>query len=148
MNSVSKFLLESITGLWMSAGCLLSGGPHPCKPCALCSFRWGSHQLPFPVFPHHPSWTCGGEKSPVFCGVVKSERLRGCSSSGSWWQSPCHPSWVALEEALWPLLPPPLLGLPSGTPETFLEGNLRHTFLWVCSTEEEMNACFRHHPQL
>ena len=92
-SSVSKFLLESTTGLWTSTGCLLSDGPHPCEPCALHSFGRGSRQLPSPVFPHHPSWTCGGEKSPVCCGMVKSERLRGCLSPGSWWRSPCHPSW-------------------------------------------------------
>ena len=77
----------------MSVGCLLSGGPCPCEPCDLRSFRWGSHQLPSFVFPCHPSWTCGGEKSPIRCGVVKSEKLRGHSSPGSWQQSPCHPSW-------------------------------------------------------
>ena len=95
-GSVSKFLLESLestTGLWMSAGCLLSGGPHPCKPCALHSFGRGSCWLPSSIFPHHPSWTCGGEKSPIRCSMVKSERLRGCSSPGSWQWSPCRPSW-------------------------------------------------------
>ena len=77
----------------MLVGRLLSSGPHPCEPCALHSFRWGLHWLPFFVFPHHPSWTCGGEKSPVHCGVVKSERLRGHSSPGNWWWFPCCPSW-------------------------------------------------------
>ena len=77
----------------MLAGCLLSGGLCPCEPCALCSFRQGLHQLPSSIFPHHPSWTCGGEKPPIRSGVVKSERLRGHSSPGSWQQFPCHPSW-------------------------------------------------------
>ena len=94
VGSVSKFLLENTTGLWMLVGCLLSGKPHPCESCALCSFGWGSCQLPSSVFPYHPSWACGGEKSPIRCSVVKSERLRGCLSPGSWWWSlPCHPSW-------------------------------------------------------
>ena len=77
----------------MSAGCLLSGGPRPCEPCAQRSSGPGSHQLPFSAFPCHPSWTCGGERSPVCCGVVKSERPRGHSSPGSWQWPPCHPSW-------------------------------------------------------
>ena len=93
MSSVSKFLLESTTGLWTWVGFLLSGGPCPCKPWALRSFGQGSHRLPSSIFPHHLSWTCGGEKSPIRCGMVKPERLRGCSSPGSWWQSPCHLSW-------------------------------------------------------
>ena len=77
----------------MSAGCLLSGGPHLCKPCAQHSCRPGSCRLPFSTFPCHPSWTCGGERSPIHCGVVKSERPRGHSSPGSWQWPPCHPSW-------------------------------------------------------
>ena len=81
-SSVTKFLLESTTGLWMLAGCLLSSSPRPCKPCALCSFGWGSHRLPFSVFPHHPSWTCGGEKSPVCCGMLKFESLRDAQALG------------------------------------------------------------------
>ena len=93
MSSVTKFLLESTTGLWMSAGCLFSGSSHPCEPCALHSFGWGLHWLPFSSFPHHPSWTCGGEKSPVCCSMVKSERLREHLSPGSWQWPPCHPSW-------------------------------------------------------
>ena len=93
MTSVTKFLLECTTGLWMLARCLLSSGPCPCKPCAQHSSGPGSCQLPFSAFPHHPSWTCGGERSPVCCGVAKSERPRGHSSPGSWQWSPCHPSW-------------------------------------------------------
>ena len=77
----------------MSAGCLLSGGPRPCEPCAWCSSGLGSCQLPFSAFPRHPSWTCGGERSPLCCSMVKSERLRGCLSPGSWQWPPCHPSW-------------------------------------------------------
>ena len=63
-------------------GCLLSGDPHSCEPYALRSFGWDSCWLPSSIFPRHPSWTCGGEKSPIRCGVVKSERLRGHSSPG------------------------------------------------------------------
>ena len=95
MSSVTKFLLECTTGLWVSAGCLLSGGPHPCEPCAQCSSGPGLCWLPFFAFPCHPSWTCGGERSPIRCGMVKSERLRGHSSPGSWWQPPCCPwGWL------------------------------------------------------
>ena len=87
------FLLECMTGLWMLVGYLLSGDPCLCELCARHSSRPGSHRLPSSAFPCHPSWTCGGERSPVHCGVVKSERLRGCLSPGSWWWPPCHPSW-------------------------------------------------------
>ena len=54
---------------------------------------------------------------------------------------------VALEEPPWPLSPPPPLGLPSGTLVAFLVVSPRHTFLWVCTTEEETKACFKHFPQ-
>ena len=80
--------------LWMLAECLLSSKPCPCESCALRSFGQGSCWLPSSIFPCNPSLTCGGEKSPIHCSVVKSERLRGCSSPGSWQRSlPCHPSW-------------------------------------------------------
>ena len=129
----------------MLVGCLLSDNPCPCEPCVQHSSGLGSCWLPFSAFPHYPSWTCGGESSPVCCGVVKSERLEP-------WELAVAPLpsflGVAFEEPLWLLLPPPLLGLPSRTPVVFLEGNPRHTFLWVCSAEEETNACFRHRPQL
>ena len=100
----------------MSVGSLLSGDPCPCKPCARCSSRLGLCWLPFSTFSRHPSWICGGERSPVRCGVVKSERQRGHSSP---WELAAVPLLsflgIALEEPLWLLLPLQLLGLPSGT---------------------------------
>ena len=78
----------------MSAGCLFSGSPHPCTPCVWCSSGSGSCLLP--SFASHPSPSCGtcdGGKSPVHCSMVKAERLKGCSSPGSWWWPPCHPFW-------------------------------------------------------
>ena len=140
----------------MSVGCLLSGGPHPCEPCVRCLFGPGSHHPPFSASHWNPfCGTCGGGMSPIHCGMVKAERLKGHLSPGSWQWPPCCPFWG------WPwkkpdshchlchsqpLSPLPLLGLQSGTPAAFLEANLRHTFLWVCSAKEETNACFRHCP--
>ena len=78
----------------MLVGCLLSSNLHPCKPCAQCFSRPGLRHPPFSAFCWHPSCgTCGGERSPVCCGMVKAERLRGRSSPGSWQQLPCHPFW-------------------------------------------------------
>ena len=78
----------------MSAGCLLSGNPHPCKPCARCSSRPGSHCPPFYAFHWRPSCgTCGGEKSPVCCGMVKAGMLGRCLSPGSWQWPLCHSFW-------------------------------------------------------
>ena len=77
----------------MLAGYLLSSSPYLCELCAQCSSGLGSHWLPFSAFPCHPSWTCGGQRSPIHCSVVKSERPRGCSSPGSCQWLPCHPSW-------------------------------------------------------
>ena len=132
MSSVTKFLLESTTGLWMSVGCLLSSGPHPCEPCALCSFRWGLCWLPFSIFPHHPSWTCGGEKSPVCCGMVKSERLRGHSSPGSWQRSPCHPSWGGFGRTPMAAVASATLGFAIWNPRGLLGGKPKaHLFVGV-----------------
>ena len=93
MSSVIKFLLDSTMVLGMLVGCPLSGNPHSCEPCALPSSWPGLCWLPSSTFPCHPSWTCGGERSPVCCSVVKSERLKGRLNPGSWWWLPCHPSW-------------------------------------------------------
>ena len=123
----------------MSVGYLLSGGPHPCEPCALHSFWWGSRQLPFSVFPHHPSWTCGGEKSPVCCGVVKSERPRGCLSPGSWQQSPCHPSWGWLWKNPMAAVASTTLGFAIWNPKGLLGGKPEaHLFVGVqCRRRDE-----------
>ena len=133
----------------MLAGCLFSSNPHPCEPCAWCFSRPGSHRPPFSASHRNPSCgTCGGERSPVHCGVVKAERPKGTRALGVGGSHFAILFGVALEEPPRPLSPPPLLGLPSRTPVAFLEVNLRHTFLWVCSIKEEMNACFRHCPHL
>ena len=133
MGSVSKFLLESTTGLWTSAGCLLSGEPRPCESCALRSFRWGSCWLPSSIFPHHPSWACGGEKSPIHCGVVKIERLRGHSSPGSWqWSLPCHPSWGDFERSPVSAVASTTLGFAIQNPRGLLGGKPEaHLFVGV-----------------
>ena len=111
-SSVTKFLLESTTGLWMWWGACLVATP------ILASLVPGT----LPGQAHVgclPSWTCFGERSPVHCGVVKSERPRGHSSPGNWQQPPCHPSsgwlwknphgrcclhhsWVCRLESQWP----------------------------------------------
>ena len=133
VGSVSKFLLESTTGLWTLVGCLLSSKPRPCESCALCSFGRGLHRLLSSIFPHHPSWACGGEKPPVHCGVVKSERLRGCLSPGSWWQSlPCRPSWVGFGRSPMSAVASATLGFAVWNPRGLLGGKPEaHLFVGV-----------------
>ena len=67
----------------MSAGCLLSGDPRPCEPCAWCSSVPGSHHPPFYAFCQCPSCgTCGGEKSPICCDMVKAGCWGGTQALG------------------------------------------------------------------
>ena len=78
----------------MSAGCLFSGNPHPCEPCAWHFSGPGSCHLPFSASHRSPSCgTCGGGRSPICCSVVKAERLKEHLSPRSWQQPPCHPFW-------------------------------------------------------
>ena len=116
----------------MSAGCLLSGSPRPCEPCAQCSSGPGSCRLPFSAFPRHPSWTCGGERSPICCGVVKSERPRGHSSPGSWQWPPGHPSWGGFGRTLMAAVASTTLGLAVQDPSSLLGGKPEaHLFVGV-----------------
>ena len=78
----------------MSPGCLFSSSPCPCEPCVWCLSGLGSCHPPFSASHWYPSCgTCGGGMSPIHCGMVKAEMLKGHSSPGSWWQPPCHPFW-------------------------------------------------------
>ena len=74
----------------MSMGCLFSSDPCPCAPCVRCFCGPGLHRSP--SFASSSSCgTCDGGRSPICCGVVKAERLKGCSSPGNWQQLPCCP---------------------------------------------------------
>ena len=89
-----SLLLKRSTGLETSAGCLASGGHHPCAPCVRCFSRPGSCHLPsFSSRPSPSCGTCGGGRSPTHCGMVRTERQKGCSSPGNWQWQPCHPFW-------------------------------------------------------
>ena len=78
----------------MSVGCLLSGDPCPCEPCAWCPSGPGLRHPPFYAFCQHPSCgTCGSGKSPVCCGMGRTEMLGQHSSPGSWQWLLCHSFW-------------------------------------------------------
>ena len=118
----------------MLAWCLLSGDPHPCEPCARHSSGLGSHHPPFYAFHWHPYGTCGGEKFPVRCSVVKTGMLGWRSSPGSWWWPLCHSFWGGLGRttvaavtsttawlAVWDSG-----GLPGGEPKAHLFVGVQH----------------------
>ena len=87
-----SLLLKRSMGLETSAGCLASGGHHPCVPCVRRFSRPGSHHSPsFSSRPSPSCGTCGSGRSPARCGMARAERQKGHSSPGNWWQHPCHP---------------------------------------------------------
>ena len=100
----------------------------PPKPFEFLWDLW-QWEISLPLW-HGDGWEAGGVLEPWESAVGALPSFLG----------------VALEEPLWLLLPPSLLGLPSKPPTDFLETSLRHTFLWLCEAEDDTKAYFRHFP--
>ena len=129
----------------MSAGCMLSSDPHPCEPGALmgrariaCLLTlFASILLVGLVVVGSPLsaavWGglgCWGGAQALGVGGGRFAILFG-GSLGRTPVAAVATAWLAIRDSGGLLVVSP-----------------RHTFLWVCSTEEETKACFKHFPQL
>ena len=89
-----SLLLKRCGGLETSAGCLASGGHHPCTPFGWSSSWLGLHLLSsFSSRPSPSCGTCGSGRSPIHCGVVMVGKQEGYWSPGNQWWEPCRPFW-------------------------------------------------------